>query len=126
MIFWQAIINVGMVSGVLPVVGMTLPLFSYGGSSVLTVMMGVGLASGTGGYFISQAYRSSEAALIAPFEYLALVLAIFWGITIFGEFPDAWAWTGIGLILGSGLFVLWRESVLNKKLASERPMPRNR
>ena len=43
MIFWQAIINVGMVSGVLPVVGMTLPLFSYGGSSVLTVMMGVGL-----------------------------------------------------------------------------------
>ena len=91
----------------------------------LLVMMGVGLASGTGGYFISQAYRSSEAALIAPFEYLALVLAIFWGITIFGEFPDVWAWTGIGLILGSGLFVLWRESVLNKKLASERPMPRN-
>jgi rod shape determining protein RodA len=43
MIFWQAIINVGMVSGMLPVVGMTLPLFSYGGSSVLTVMMGIGL-----------------------------------------------------------------------------------
>lgn len=43
MIFWQAIINLGMVSGLLPVVGMTLPLFSYGGSSVLTVMMGVGL-----------------------------------------------------------------------------------
>ena len=85
-----------------------------------------GLASGTGGYFITQAYRSSEAALIAPFEYLALVLAIFWGITIFGEFPDVWAWTGIALILGSGLFVLWRESVLNKRLASERPMPRNR
>lgn len=43
MIFWQAIINVGMVSGLLPVVGMTLPLFSYGGSSVLTIMMGIGL-----------------------------------------------------------------------------------
>ena len=43
MIFWQAIINLGMVSGLLPVVGMTLPLFSYGGSSVLTVMLGVGL-----------------------------------------------------------------------------------
>lgn len=43
MIFWQAIINLGMVCGLLPVVGMTLPLFSYGGSSVLTVMIGVGL-----------------------------------------------------------------------------------
>ena len=89
-------------------------------------MLGVGLASGTGGYFITQAYRVCEAALIAPFEYLALVLAIFWGITIFGEVPDVWAWTGIVLILGSGLFVLWRESVLKKRLASERPMPRHR
>ena len=43
MIFWQTIINLGMVSGLLPVVGMTLPLFSYGGSSVLTVMFGLGL-----------------------------------------------------------------------------------
>ncbi|MBX3250074.1 MAG: rod shape-determining protein RodA [Myxococcales bacterium] len=42
-IFWQAIINLGMVSGLLPVVGMTLPLFSYGGSSVLTTMIGIGL-----------------------------------------------------------------------------------
>lgn len=31
-----------------------------------------------------------------PFECLALVLAIMWGITIFGEWPDLVAWTGIG------------------------------
>ncbi len=43
LIFWHAVINIGMVSGLLPVVGVTLPLFSYGGSSVLTIMMGVGL-----------------------------------------------------------------------------------
>lgn len=43
LIFWQTVINVGMVCGLLPVVGITLPLFSYGGSSVLTVMMGIGL-----------------------------------------------------------------------------------
>jgi rod shape determining protein RodA len=43
LVFWQSVINLGMVSGMLPVVGMTLPLFSYGGSSVLTVAMGVGL-----------------------------------------------------------------------------------
>lgn len=43
MIFWHAFFNIGMVSGVLPVVGVTLPLFSYGGSSVTTILIGVGL-----------------------------------------------------------------------------------
>ncbi len=43
MIFWQVFINVGMVMGLLPVVGVPLPLVSYGGSSVLTIMMGLGL-----------------------------------------------------------------------------------
>ncbi|GAC1352059.1 MAG: rod shape-determining protein RodA [Polyangiales bacterium] len=43
MIFWHAFFNIGMVCGVLPVVGVTLPLFSYGGSSVTTILIGVGL-----------------------------------------------------------------------------------
>ena len=43
MILWQAMINIGMVIGVVPVVGVTLPLFSYGGSSLLTVLLGCGL-----------------------------------------------------------------------------------
>ena len=42
-IFWHAVINLGMASGVLPVVGVTLPLFSYGGSSVTTVLLSVAL-----------------------------------------------------------------------------------
>jgi rod shape determining protein RodA len=41
--FWHILINLGMVMGVLPVVGVTLPLFSYGGSSILTFMLCVGL-----------------------------------------------------------------------------------
>lgn len=41
--FWHTLINIGMVSGLLPVVGVTLPLFSYGGSSILTSMVGIGL-----------------------------------------------------------------------------------
>jgi rod shape determining protein RodA len=43
MLFWQAFINVGMVIGLLPVVGVTLPLMSYGGSSVMTIMIAIGL-----------------------------------------------------------------------------------
>jgi rod shape determining protein RodA len=43
MIFWHTIINIGMVSGMLPVVGMPLPLFSYGGSSVVTNLLAIAL-----------------------------------------------------------------------------------
>ena len=43
MLFWHIVVNLGMVIGLLPVVGVPLPLFSYGGTSMLTTMTGVGL-----------------------------------------------------------------------------------
>ena len=41
--FWHAFINIGMVTGVMPVVGVPLPLFSYGGSSVVADLLGIGI-----------------------------------------------------------------------------------
>ena len=43
LIFWQAVINLFMIMGFLPVVGIPLPLFSYGGSSLLTTLLAVGI-----------------------------------------------------------------------------------
>ncbi|MBW1649426.1 MAG: rod shape-determining protein RodA [Deltaproteobacteria bacterium] len=43
MITWQVVVNIGMTMGLMPVVGIPLPFISYGGSSVLTVMIGVGI-----------------------------------------------------------------------------------
>ena len=43
MIFWQVLINIGMVMGLMPVVGVPLPFVSYGGSSIATMMIAVGL-----------------------------------------------------------------------------------
>ena len=43
MLFWQIFINVGMVVGIVPVVGVPLPLFSYGGTSVISTLMGIGI-----------------------------------------------------------------------------------
>jgi len=43
MIFWQMSINIGMVMGLMPVVGVTLPFISYGGSSIVTTLIGIGI-----------------------------------------------------------------------------------
>ena len=44
--FWHTLINVGMVLGVLPIIGVPLYLFSYGGSSVLTAFIAIGIVLG--------------------------------------------------------------------------------
>jgi rod shape determining protein RodA len=42
-IFWQVAVNIGMATGMLPVVGITLPMVSYGGSSLIATMAAVGV-----------------------------------------------------------------------------------
>jgi S-adenosylmethionine uptake transporter len=75
----------------------------------LWVFLGLGLNATIVGYCLSQAYRLADAATVAPFEYVGLPLAVFWGWFIFAELPDWEVWAGIVLILGSGLFVFLRE-----------------
>jgi len=90
------------------------------------IIIGIGLINGLAAYFISQAYRISKAGIIAPFEYIALPLSIFWSITIFGDWPDIVSWMGIVLIAGAGLYVVFNESVQNRKNVLYGPMPKNR
>ena len=71
----------------------------------------LGTCSTCAGYLISQAYRLCEAGLAAPFEYIALPLAIFWGVVVFGDWPDAVSWIGITLIMIGGLYMFWREAL---------------
>lgn len=77
--------------------------------------LATGLSVAIGGLMVSQAYRQCEAALVAPFEYAAMPLAILWGVTIFGQWPDPTGWLGIALICGAGLYVLWRETTLRSR-----------
>ena len=69
-----------------------------------------GLAVAMGGLLIAQAYRLGDAALIAPFEYVGMPFAIFCGVVMFNTWPDLTAWLGIALIIGAGLYTLWRET----------------
>jgi drug/metabolite transporter (DMT)-like permease len=79
------------------------------------VFVATGLSVGIGGMMVTQAYRTTEAGLIAPFEYVGMPLAILWGLLVFATFPDAVSWVGIALICGSGLYVIWRETVRKRE-----------
>lgn len=71
--------------------------------------LGLGVNSAAIGYCLSQAYRISDVATVAPFEYVGLPLAVFWGFVIFGDFPVWEVWLGIAMIFAAGIFVYIRE-----------------
>jgi len=86
----------------------------------LALMALCGLIAAFGFYFLSQAYRLAPAASVAPFEYVGLPLAALWGYLFWSEVPMATTVLGVVLIVGSGLYVLHRESVRGRRVAAGR------
>jgi S-adenosylmethionine uptake transporter len=73
------------------------------------LFLALGAVNGVIGYSISQGYRLAQPATVAPFEYVAMPLAILWGWLIWGYLPSAQILLGITLIIGAGLYVFLRE-----------------
>lgn len=82
-------------------------LFSV--DDLLMVTIG-GIMIAAGAYLITQAYRFSEASLIAPLEYISLINVLFWGYVIWDEIPNLFAWVGITFIVAAGIFIALREA----------------
>ncbi len=76
------------------------------------------LFASIGFYGLIQAYRYAEASFIAPFEYLTMPLAVLWGYLFWGEVPPLTTYLGISLIIGSGLYVLHRETKLKRQVTT--------
>lgn len=75
----------------------------------LPVLIGLGLMSAVVGYSMSQAYRLSRASAVAPFEYVLLVFALFWGWIVFDEWPAPTVFAGAAIIIASGVYIFMRE-----------------
>lgn len=72
-------------------------------------------------YTLVAATRIGDMSVIAPFRYSRLIFALFIGVLVFGEKPDALTLTGAAIIVISGTYTLWRESRLRR--ASLAPQP---
>jgi drug/metabolite transporter (DMT)-like permease len=84
------------------------------------LLVGAGLLGGIGQILLTESYRHAETGVIAPFEYVSMLLALIFGYVIFEEVPTRSMVAGAGLIVAAGLFIIWRERQLGIKRAGAR------
>ncbi|MEC7763583.1 MAG: DMT family transporter [Pseudomonadota bacterium] len=75
----------------------------------IAIMVAIGIVGAAGQFLMIQSVRYAEASAIAPFSYVALLIAAFWGYVVFGDVPDAATWIGGAIIVASGLYIWRRE-----------------
>lgn len=78
------------------------------------LMVTMGTAGAAGHFLLVKAFHSAEASMLAPFTYSQVVGAIIWGLVIFGDVPSLWTAIGATLIIGSGVYVWYRETRVKK------------
>lgn len=69
----------------------------------------IGALAAIGHLVVVYAFRLASASILAPFQYVEIVGATVLGYWLFGDFPDALKWVGIFIIIGSGLYIFFRE-----------------
>jgi drug/metabolite transporter (DMT)-like permease len=75
----------------------------------------IGAVGGAGHYLVIRAYRLARVGVLAPFGYFNLVAATLIGWLAFGDLPDRWTVFGALILTGSGLYVLYRETVRRRE-----------
>lgn len=65
----------------------------------------LGLIAVAGHYLIVRAYDYCEASLLAPLAYAEIIMATAAGWWFFGDFPDAWTFAGVGVLIGCAIYI---------------------
>jgi drug/metabolite transporter (DMT)-like permease len=80
-----------------------------------TLMLAAGFLF-VGYHFIVLAMRDGDIATVAPFRYAALLWAVILGYLVFDDLPDLWTVIGSIIVVGSGLYAIFREHQRNKSI----------
>ena len=90
----------------------------------LWLFLALGLIGGTAGYFVIQAYRNAPPAIVAPFDYTALIWAALIGWIVWQDRPGPAVWLGAAIIAASGLYITHREARSRKQPTTVPPEPK--
>jgi drug/metabolite transporter (DMT)-like permease len=80
-----------------------------GSGFTLALLVLLGALSAYGHLLVVRAFRLAPVSILAPFQYFEIISATILGFLLFGDFPTASKWLGVVIIVGSGLFIIWRE-----------------
>lgn len=75
------------------------------------IFLALGICGGVGHFLMIRALQLAPVSLIAPFGYSAMIWSLLFGWLVFSQFPDRISLVGIAIVVGSGLYVAYRESV---------------
>lgn len=101
-----SLLLVQLVCGALLLAPLGVPAMPELTGAVVQWTLASALASMAGNLALILAYARAEAARLAPFVYFQLIAATGLGLTVFGDVPDLWTLTGLGLLCASGLATL--------------------
>lgn len=90
------------------------------------MLLGIGLIATVSHLCISFAFAFAPASVLAPIQYLEIVAATILGYFIFSDLPDLLTLLGVILIVGAGLFVFFRERMVEKTVSKQANAPRSR
>ncbi|MFM9940537.1 MAG: DMT family transporter [Hyphomicrobiaceae bacterium] len=91
---------------------LALPGWVWPAADVLAILFGMGIVAAVGNYCYVHAMRIADASLVMPADYVRLIWMAGWGFLFFAEIPRISTWIGAALIVGSTLFITWREAHL--------------
>lgn len=104
LLLYPMLTNFVIMACALPFVYQPMPIEHLGAVGVMAVL------AITGGFVLIGAYRNGEAVIVAPMQYSQLLWATLYGALFFDEWPDAMTLAGAVLIIGSGVYIVLRES----------------
>jgi drug/metabolite transporter (DMT)-like permease len=87
------------------------------------LLLGLGLVSGVGQILMTDAYRLAPPAVIAPFDYTSMIWALAFGYALFGDFPAPVVIAGAAVVIASGVYIIYRETVRGVERPPLAPTP---
>ncbi|GGE37067.1 membrane protein [Primorskyibacter flagellatus] len=104
LLLYPMVANFLVMGLMLPVVYEPMPVADLGKVALIALLAFCAMSC------IILAYRHAEAALIAPMQYSQILWALIFGALLFGEIPSGTTLIGAGIVIASGLYIVFRES----------------
>ena len=92
---------------------------SPGHWTTVTLMLMTGVLGSLGHFLLISGHKLAPASVLAPFIYTQLIWVVILGYLVFDHVPNVWTMAGASMVVGSGLYMIWRERKLGRSTTSE-------